>query len=89
MGAGRRRRFPGTFGGFHDQPHAHGLGGDPDPANFSVNNGAHTLDIGFEFAFGNARGLDTHAAEILGLAPPGDGPARPGFLTCEIAFSRH
>lgn len=73
---------------FHE-PHANGLGGNSDSADFSVDDRPNALDVGFELAFGDAGRLATNAAEILGLTLAGDGPAGTGLFTSEIADSGH
>jgi len=61
-----------AFGGFDDQAVADGLGGDLYSHYLAVHDGADLLDIGLEFAFTDAGDLTADAAEILGLAPPGN-----------------
>jgi len=74
---------------FLHQAHSDRLGGDPDPADLAVDHSANLLDIGLEFAFGNAGNLLTHATEVLGLTAPSYALTGPCLLSCKIAFSRH
>ena len=76
-----------AFGGFDDQAVADGLGGDLYSHYLAVHDGADLLDIGLEFAFTDAGDLTADAAEILGLAPPGNAAAGSSSFACKIALS--
>lgn len=64
-----------------DQAHTNRFGGDPDPADPAVYDGADLLDIGFEFPFCNTGNLFTDATEIFGFTASFD------TATCRGSFA--
>ena len=86
---GEVRRLPSTFGRFDYKTHANRLGGDLDPAHRAVHDCPHALNVGLELAFRHAGGLETNAAEVFSLTPPGDRPSSPRFSTGKKANTRH
>ena len=77
------------LGRLDDQAHAHRLGAGLDAADFAFDDRANFLDVPLEFAFGDAGGLFTDAAQIFRLTAAGNASAAGGFLTQKHAFSCH
>src|SRR5439155_19503699 len=75
--------------GLDDQPITDGFGADLDADDPPVNNGPDLLDVGLEFARGDAGGLGAHAAEVLGLAAVRDLVAGMSLLASEITNAGH
>ena len=70
-----------------DQAHTNRFGGDSNPANPAVYDGADLLDIGLELPFSNTGNLFTDAAEILGFTASCDTLAGPGFSAGKKTYS--
>src|SRR5882762_7557178 len=90
-GLGRRGGFflIAATDGLHNQSHADGFGADLDPHDPPIHHGADFLNIGLEFARGNAGDLGADAAKVLGLAAMGLLMPEGGFLTCEKTDAWH
>ena len=76
-----------AFGGFDDQTVTNGLGGYLDADHFSINQGPDFLDIGLEFAFGDAGDLAADPTEVFGLTTAGDAMAGSRSFACKKTFS--
>jgi hypothetical protein len=72
-----------------NKTHSYRLGRDLYPAEPTVNNRPHLLDIGFEFPLGLSGNLPADPTKILGLTSPGDTPAGSRVFASKIAHSRH
>src|SRR5437762_14369791 len=84
-GLGRRGGFLliAATDGVRDQSHANGFGADLDAHDLPTHHRPNLLNIGLEFARGNAGDLGADSAQILGLAAMGLLVPKAGLLTCE------
>jgi len=74
---------------FNDESVAYGFGGDFDANDFTIDESADFLDVGFEFSFSFAGNFAAYTTEVFCFTASGDGSSGAGSFSGEITFSGH
>src|SRR5580700_1062457 len=75
--------------GLGDQSLADGLGRHLDADDAAVDDGANALNVGLEFARGDAGDLGADAAQVFGLAAMGDLVTKGGLFSGVVTNTSH